>query len=92
MTVKTFDELVAKVKSGKKSTVALVCANDAHALEAVIHASDLVDAVLVVEADKLFSFLSARIPMISQSKLFPRVCTPAYAPQSSFMRARPISS
>ena len=38
MTVKTFDELVAKVKSGKKSTVALVCANDAHALEAVIHA------------------------------------------------------
>ena len=41
MTVKTFDELVAKVKSGKKSTVALVCANDAHALEAVIHASDL---------------------------------------------------
>lgn len=53
MTVKTFDELVAKVKSGKKSTVALVCANDAHALEAVIHASDLVDAVLVVEADKL---------------------------------------
>ena len=53
MTVKTFDELVAKVKSGKKSTVALVCANDAPALEAVIHASDLVDAVLVVEADKL---------------------------------------
>ena len=52
MTVKTFDELVAKVKSGKKSTVALVCANDAHALEAVIHASDLVDAVLVVEAEK----------------------------------------
>lgn len=54
MTVKTFDELVAKVKSGKKSTVGTrVCANDAHALEAVIHASDLVDAVLVVEADKL---------------------------------------
>ena len=109
MTVKTFDELVAKVKSGKKSTVALVCANDAHALEAVIHASDLVDAVLVVEADKLdelkallvsylisvlllLPFLSARIPMILQSKLFPRVCTPAYAPQSSFMRAGLISS
>lgn len=54
MTVKTFDELVAKVKSGKKSTVALVCAKPMpHALEAVIHASDLVDAVLVVEADKL---------------------------------------
>ena len=53
MALKTFDELVAKVKSGKKSTVALVCANDAHALEAVIAASDLVNAVLVVEADKL---------------------------------------
>lgn len=53
MALKTFDELVAKVKSGKKSTVALVCANDAHALEAVIAANDLVNAVLVVEGDKL---------------------------------------
>ena len=53
MALKTFDELVAKVKSGKKSTVALVCANDAHALEAVIHAADLVNAVLVVEQDKV---------------------------------------
>ena len=53
MALKTFDELVAKVKSGKKSTVALVCANDAHALEAVIHAADLVNAVLVVEGDKV---------------------------------------
>ena len=53
MAIKTFDELVAKVKTGKRRTVALVCANDAHALEAVIHAADLVNAVLVVEKDKL---------------------------------------
>ena len=55
MTVKTFDELVAKVKSGKKSTVALVCANDAHALEAVIHASDLVDAYSLLKRTSLTS-------------------------------------
>ena len=53
MALKTFDELVNKVKSGKKSTVALVCANDAHALEAVIEAGDIVNAVLVVEGDKV---------------------------------------
>ena len=53
MAIKTFDELVAKVKTGKRRTVALVCANDAHALEAVIHAADLVNAVLVVEKDKV---------------------------------------
>lgn len=53
MAIKSFDELISKVKSGKKSTVALVCANDEHALEAVIHASDIVNAILVVENDKV---------------------------------------
>ncbi|MCH5278258.1 MAG: phosphate butyryltransferase [Christensenellaceae bacterium] len=53
MAITSFDELVAKVKSGKKPTVALVCANDAHALEAVIHAKDLVNSILVVEGDKV---------------------------------------
>ena len=53
MAIKSFDDLIAKVKSGKKSTVALVCANDEHALQAVIHASDIVNAVLVVEKDKV---------------------------------------
>lgn len=53
MAIKSFDELIAKVKSGRKSTVALVCANDEHALEAVIHAQDIVNAILVVEHDKV---------------------------------------
>ena len=53
MAIKSFDELISKVKSGRKSTVALVCANDEHALEAVIHASDIVNAILVVEKDKV---------------------------------------
>ncbi|MBO4384594.1 MAG: phosphate butyryltransferase [Clostridia bacterium] len=57
MAIKTFDELVAKVKTGKRRTVALVCADDAHALEAVIHAKDLVDSVLVGERDKIEAVL-----------------------------------
>lgn len=42
-----------RLNPAKNQQLHSVCANDAHALEAVIHASDLVDAVLVVEADKL---------------------------------------
>lgn len=53
MYVKTFDELVSKIKSGKKSTVALVCANDEHALEAVIRAKDIVNSVLVGDRVKI---------------------------------------
>ena len=47
MTLKNFNELVDRVKSCPRKTVALVCADDEHALEAVIRANDIVDAVLV---------------------------------------------
>lgn len=53
MSIRTFDELVAKIKSGKKSTVALVCANDEHALEAVIRAQDIVNSILVGDRVKI---------------------------------------
>ena len=43
--LKNFDELISFVKKGsKKTTVALVQANDAHA-GAVIEASDIVNAI-----------------------------------------------
>ncbi|MBO4306364.1 MAG: phosphate butyryltransferase, partial [Clostridia bacterium] len=57
MAIKTFDELVARVKTGKRRTVALVCADDAHALEAVIHAKDIVDSILVGEREKIEAVL-----------------------------------
>jgi phosphate butyryltransferase len=47
VTLKNFNELVDRVKSCPRKTVALVCADDEHALEAVIRANDIVDAVLV---------------------------------------------
>lgn len=52
MPIKNFDELIAKVKGGDKKTVALIQANDAHALEAIIEAKDLVDAILVGDPAK----------------------------------------
>jgi len=57
MALKNFDELIAKVKGGPRRTVALVEAHDAHALEAVIHASDLVDAILVGSREKIVPVL-----------------------------------
>ncbi len=57
MAIKTFDELVARVKTGKRRTVALVCADDAHALEAIIHAKDLVDSILVGDRQKIEAVL-----------------------------------
>ncbi|MEG1559529.1 MAG: phosphate acyltransferase [Clostridia bacterium] len=53
MAIKNFDELISKVKAGGQKTVALVCANDEHALQAVIAARDIVNAVLVGDADKI---------------------------------------
>lgn len=53
MPIKNFDELIAKVKGGDKKTVALIQANDAHALEAIIEAKDLVDAILVGDPAKI---------------------------------------
>jgi len=47
VTLKNFNELVDRVKSCPRKTAALVCADDEHALEAVIRANDIVDAVLV---------------------------------------------
>ena len=51
MAIKNFDELIAKVKGNGKKTVALVGATDDHALEAVIHAKDIVNAVLIGNPD-----------------------------------------
>jgi phosphate butyryltransferase len=59
MALKNFDELIEKVKGGKKRTVALVEAHDEHALEAVLHAADIVDAVLVGDREKITSALAA---------------------------------
>ncbi|HHU89913.1 MAG TPA: phosphate butyryltransferase [Clostridiaceae bacterium] len=47
MTLKNFTELVDRVKSCPRKTVALVCADDENALDAIIRAGDIVDAVLV---------------------------------------------
>ena len=57
MALKNFDELIAKVKGGPRRTVAVVEAHDAHALEAVIHASDIVDAILVGDREKITGVL-----------------------------------
>ena len=57
MPIKNFDELIAKVKGGPKKTVALVQANDEHALQAVIAAKDIVNAVLVGDEDKISAVL-----------------------------------
>lgn len=57
MALRNFDELIEKVKGGKKRTVALVEANDAHALEAVIHAADIVSAILVGDRKKISDVL-----------------------------------
>jgi len=57
MPIKNFDELAGRVKSGKKRTVALVEAHDPHALEAVIHARDIVSAILVGDRGKITAAL-----------------------------------
>lgn len=51
MVVRSFSDLTARVKRGARKTVAVVCADDAHALEAVLHAEPILDAVLIGEAD-----------------------------------------
>lgn len=65
MTLKNFDELIAKVKGGKRCTVALVEAHDEHALEAVIQAKDIVDAILVGDKQKI-------VPVLLQLKQDPQ--------------------
>ena len=53
MSIRNFDELISKVKASAKKTVALVEAADAHALEAVIAARDIVNAILVGDVDAI---------------------------------------
>ncbi len=57
MPIKNFDELVSRVKSGRKRTVALVEAHDVHALEALAHAKDIVSAILVGNPEKISAAL-----------------------------------
>lgn len=57
MAIKNFDELIAKVKGTGKKTVALVGATDDHALEAVIHAKDIVNSVLIGDPDAIVAKL-----------------------------------
>ncbi|MDL2235317.1 phosphate butyryltransferase [Christensenellaceae bacterium OttesenSCG-928-L17] len=59
MAIKNFDELIERVKGGKKRTVALVEAHDEHALEAVIQARDIVNAILVGDPAKIKEALAA---------------------------------
>ncbi len=59
MVIKNFDELIDRVKGSAKRTVALVEAHDEHALEAVIHAADIVNAILVGDKDKITDALKA---------------------------------
>ena len=51
--MRDFNELLSRVQSGRKKTVALVAAEDEHALQALIAARDLVGSVLVGDAEKI---------------------------------------
>lgn len=51
--MRDFNELLNRVQSGRKKTVALVAAEDEHALQALITARDLVGSVLVGDAEKI---------------------------------------
>lgn len=53
MAINNYAKLIQKVKSGRKKTVVLVQADDKHALEAVIHANEIVEAVLVGDVEKI---------------------------------------
>ena len=59
MVVRSFSDLTARVKRGARKTVAVVCADDAHALEAVLHAEPILDAVLIGEADAIRTTLTS---------------------------------
>ena len=59
MVVRSFLDLTARVKRGARKTVAVVGADDAHALEAVLHAEPILDAVLIGEADAIRTTLTS---------------------------------
>lgn len=53
MVLKNFEDLIKKVKNNTKKTVVLVAADDAHALEAVVQAGDLVNTILVGDTNRI---------------------------------------
>lgn len=53
MVLKNYEDLIKRVKNNTKKTVALVAANDIHSLKAVIQASDIVNSILVGDANKI---------------------------------------
>lgn len=57
MPLRSFEELLGRVKSTRRRTVALIEADDAHALEAIIAARDIVDAVLVGDKERICAAL-----------------------------------
>ena len=59
MVVRSFSDLTTRVKRGARKTVAVVGADDAHALEAVLHAEPILDAVLIGEADAIRTILAS---------------------------------
>ena len=60
MALKSFDELITRLKGKRKCTVALVEAHDEHALEAVIQAKDIVSSILVGTREKIEAELLAQ--------------------------------
>jgi phosphotransacetylase len=57
MVIKGYSELIDKVRDGKRKTVVLIEADDEHALEAVIQARDIVNAVLIGNVQKIEAVL-----------------------------------
>ena len=57
--LKDFNELIERVKSTKKKTVALIAADDAHALQAIIEAKDIVNCILVGDRERICQALLA---------------------------------
>lgn len=53
MAVKNLLELRGMVRPGMRKTVALVCAEDPHSLEALIHAKDIVRGLLIGDPEKI---------------------------------------
>ncbi|MCE5188382.1 MAG: phosphate butyryltransferase [Eubacteriales bacterium] len=51
--LRNFDELIERVKDVKKKTVALIAADDVHALQAILEAKDIVDCILVGDRGRI---------------------------------------
>jgi len=57
MVIKNYSELIKRVKNRPPKTVIVVQADDVHALEAIIHAADMIKAVLVGNTAKIADIL-----------------------------------